>query len=353
MIEFSFKHSKGGFKIDMSGEIPGQGVTAIFGPSGCGKTTFLRALSGLEKVPGGSVSVNGSVWQGNSFKAVHERALGFVFQEGSLFPHLTVKKNLEFAYKRTPESRKTIKFDETVDLMGLKIHLEKYPDQLSGGERQRTAIARALLTSPELLILDEPLTGLDTKSKNEILPYLERLVSQLKIPAIYVSHDIGEVARLADHVLLMDNGKISAQGTVQEVFNRLDLPPAQSADAESIIETKVLQHDDEYHLSTLKFSGGEFIVSKVNQPEGSAVRLRILAKGVSLTLQKPRETSILNIFPVEVKEVTDIGKGQLNVLLDADGTAIISRITKKSGQLLGIEPGLKVFAQIKSVELLV
>ena len=353
MIEFSLKYNKGEFKLDMEGSIPGQGVTALFGPSGCGKTTFLRVLSGLDKVPNGKVEVNSSTWQGNSFKPVHKRAIGFVFQEGSLFPHLSVKKNLEFAYKRVTENRRNISFDETVELLGLKDHLHKEPSQLSGGERQRAAIARALLTSPELLILDEPLTGLDNKSKNEILPYLEKLTASLKMPVLYVSHDTGEVARLADHVLLMDSGKITASGIVQEIFSRMDLSPAQKADTESIIETTVFEHDEQYHLTTLDFSGGKFIVSKVNQPIGSSIRLRILARGVSLTLQKPEETSILNIFPVTVKEVHEVDNSRLNVLLDAEGTSIISRITKKSGDMLNIKPGAKVYAQIKSVELLV
>lgn len=352
MIEFKLNISKGSFNLDVESSIPSQGVTALFGPSGCGKTTFLRALCGLDKAEGSYVKIDNEIWQDKTqFIPVHKRSLGFVFQEGNLFPHLSIRKNLEYGFKRIQSEKKNIDFKETVNLLGLSKHLEKMPNELSGGEKQRVAIARALLTSPKLLVLDEPLTGLDQKSKSEILPFLSNLIKTLKIPVLYVSHDTSEIAQFADHVILLGNGKIEASGKVEDIFlksSSLNSEP----NAETVIETTLKEHDEKYLLSTLTFPGGNFYVSKVNFEPGQKVRLRILAKSVSLTLNKPEDTSILNIISGEITEITEINGARMNIKISAGDISILSHITKKSAEALNLEIGKKVFAQIKSVELL-
>ena len=354
MIKFRFNITKGNFKLDVDEELLNNGVTALFGPSGCGKTTLLRAVSGLEKTKDGSVVVNEISWQdGNTFLPVHQRRVGFVFQNSGLFSHLTVQGNLEYGLIRSREKSDHLKINDVVSLLGLESHLSKHPTELSGGEKQRVAVARALLVNPNLLLMDEPLTGLDKKSKSEILPYLENTVRKLKIPVLYVSHDIDEVARLADHVLLMEAGKIIARGPISEIFSNPELPPALMADAECIIETSVSEHDENYNLTKLSFAGGDFYVSRIHKESGEKVRLRILSKGVSLVLNKPTETSILNILEVSVKEIREFDSSKVNVELDAGGVPLLCRITKKSADNLKILKGQKLFAQIKSVELLV
>lgn len=354
MIRFSFNITKGSFNLDVKEELSSHGVTALFGPSGCGKTTLLRAVSGLEKTTDGSVTVDEAIWQNkDQFLPVHQRRVGFVFQNSKLFSHLTVKENLQYGLTRSRKKSDHLKLDDVVNLLGLESHLLKHPSQLSGGEKQRVAVGRAFLVNPSLLLMDEPLTGLDKKSKGDILPYLEKTVRTLKIPVLYVSHDIDEVARLADHVLLMEKGKIIARGPICEIFSNPELPPALMADAESIIETFVDEHDENYNLTKLSFPGGDFYVSRVQKKQGDKVRLRILSKGVSLVLNKPAGTSILNILEVTVKEIKEFDSSKVNIELDAGGVPLLCRITKKSADNLGILQGQTLFAQIKSVELLV
>ena len=352
-IEARFYLQRDSFILDAELSVPMQGITAIFGPSGCGKTTLLRAIAGLENCQRGYFSLGEDVWQDEQHcLAAHRRSLGYVFQEANLFPHLTVRGNLEYGYKRLPAAGRRLAFKQVINLLGIESLLSRRAHQLSGGERQRVAIARALLTSPRLLLMDEPLAALDINSKAEIYPFLERLQDELAIPILYVSHYPDEVARLADQLALMETGRIKAAGPIAEMLTRSDLPLAHSREAESIIEAKVVGHDDAYHLTYLEFAGGQFTVPHNELLEGQLVRLRVRARDVSLTLVQQTNTSILNIFPARVEELLEENPAQMTVRLDAAGVSILSRITRKSAQALELVPGKQVYVQVKTVALL-
>lgn len=330
-------------------------MTALFGRSGSGKTTVLRCIAGLERAPVGRLVVDGEVWQDESagrFLPAHRRPIGVVFQESSLFPHLTVKGNLEFGRSRIPAQARRVGVEQAIDLLGIEPLLDRTPARLSGGERQRVAIARALAVSPQVLLMDEPLAALDVARRREILPYLERLHDELSIPIIYVSHAPEEVARLADHLVLLDGGRVVAAGPIGEMLTRLDLPLAHEDEAEAIVEVRVAGHDDEWHLTTLTFAGGPFTVTRRDLPAGARARLRIVARDVSLTRERQHGTSILNVFPARVLEIAPEGPGLVLVRLDIAGTVVLSRITRRSASALELAPGADVYAQIKSVAFL-
>lgn len=353
MIEARFRINRGKFLLDVDFSVAAQGITALLGQSGCGKTTLLRAIAGLEESPDGYLKIVDELWQDkHHFTPSHKRALGYVFQEASLFPHLSVQRNLEYGYKRIAQKRRQLSFDDVVKLLGVEALLPRSPTGLSGGERQRVAIARALLTSPRLLLMDEPLAALDLESKMEILPFLERLHEELDVPIIYVSHSPDEVARLADHLVLMDTGRVTAVGPIGEILTRVDLPLARGADAEALIEATVSSYDDHFHINRLDFPGGIFTVAGKEMVVGSKVRLRVLARDVSLTLEHQSNTSILNIFPAIITEITNGDSPQATVQLDIEGVPILSRITRKSVANLELKKGKQVYAQIKSVALL-
>jgi molybdate transport system ATP-binding protein len=342
-----------GFTLDVRLDVPDRGVTAIVGPSGCGKTTLLRAMAGLEPCPGGYLRVGDDVWQDHGFRRpTHRRPLGFVFQETCLFEHLTVRGNLEYGLKRVPAARRQVSFDRAVELLGLRALLHRRTDGLSGGESQRAAIARALLASPKLLLMDEPLAALDLESRGEIIPFLERLHRRLEIPVLYVSHQPDEVARLADHLVLMGHGRIQAAGPLRETLTRVDLPPARGRHSAAVVEARVTGCDEHFQLTRLGFPGGEFILPGKGPAVGETVRLRILSRDVSLSLEPHTDTSILNIFPVTVTELADQPPAQMIVRLDAGGVHLLSRITRKSAVLLNLGPGSRVWAQVKSIALL-
>jgi molybdate transport system ATP-binding protein len=342
------------FALDAAFSAPPVGVTALFGPSGSGKTTLLRCIAGLER-PAGWLHVNGELWQDEkTFLPVHQRRLGYVFQEASLFPHLSVRANLEYGYKRISASERKVQLEQVVEWLGLGRLIERGdPGKLSGGERQRVAIGRALLTSPRVLLMDEPLSALDTVSKQEILPYLERLHRELQIPVLYVSHAMDEVARLADHLVLLDKGKVIASGEMREIISRLDLPTAHFDDAGTVIEAAVAQQDEKYHLTRLDFSGGHLWVGKVEQPFGTGVRARVLARDVSIATQAPQGSSINNILNARIDEIRDEGPDKVIVRMQVgDSQALLSRITRRSRDQLGLVAGMYVCAQVKSVALM-
>jgi molybdate transport system ATP-binding protein len=352
-VEARFRLTREEFTLDVQLSVPASGVSAILGPSGCGKTTLLRAIAGLEESPGGYLKVGEEVWQQDErCVPVHQRSLGYVFQEASLFPHLSVRGNLEYGFSRVPNPERRVDFDETVELFGLTPFLDRDPEKLSGGERQRVAVARAVLTSPRLLLMDEPLAALDRAARSEILPYFERLHRELAIPVLYVTHSQDEAARLADHLVLMEQGKVLASGPLAEMLTRVDLPLAHHEEAVSVVETTVVGHDEEYSLARLDFAGGEFLVARSPLAEARPVRLQILARDVSLTLERQAGTSILNVFPAEVRTVSEEGASQVTVGLDIGGVPILSRITRRSAEALELAPGKRVFAQVKSVALL-
>lgn len=342
------------FTLDAAFSIPSDGVTALFGVSGSGKTTLLRCIAGLERARG-SLHVNGEVWQDEAtFLPTHKRPLGYVFQEASLFTHLSVRANLEYGFKRIAPSERRLRPEQVVEWLGLERLIERNdPARLSGGERQRVAIARTLLTSPRMLLMDEPLASLDAGSRQEILPYLERLHRELSIPVIYVSHAMDEVVRLADHLVLMQQGHVIADGKLDEILVRLDLPLAHLDDAGAVIEADVARYDETYHLTQLVFPGGELWVGKVDQQSGSRVRARVLARDVSIATERPCGSSITNIIAARILEIRDEGYDRVNVKMQVGISGVLlSRITRRSRDMLSLCVGMDVFAQVKSVALM-
>jgi molybdate transport system ATP-binding protein len=354
VIRARFKRDFTSFALDVGLELPGRGVTAVFGHSGSGKTTLLRCIAGLERTPGGELTVNGAVWQDvDTFVATHHRPLGYVFQEASLFSHLSVRQNLEYGMKRVPSARRRDGLEASIELLGIGPLLKRATEGLSGGERQRVAIARAHAVSPELLLLDEPLASLDLARKQEVLPYLERLRDDLDIPVLYVSHAPDEVARLADHVVLLENGRVIAQGSLQGTLSRLDLAAAFADDMGVVIEATIGAHDDTDHLTRIDFPGGSVQVSRCAEALGARMRFRIQARDVSLATQAPQHSSILNVFQARVVELGEATvPGQVLVKLVVGSTPLIARISGRSRRELRIEPGSAVWAQVKSVAVL-
>ena len=353
-IRARFQLSYPGFALDVDLQLPGRGVTALFGPSGSGKTTLLRCIAGLQHVPDGALQVNGSVWQDSThFVPTHQRPLGYVFQEASLFPHFSVRGNLTYGMQRVAVSEHKVSLAHAVELLGIAHLLDRKPDSLSGGERQRVAIARALLTSPRLLLMDEPLAALDLARKQEILPYLEKLHDELDIPVLYISHAHDEVARLADHLVVVEQGRVLAVGPLTETLARLDLPLHLGEDAGVVLEGTIAERDPKWHLAKVSCAGTEFWVRDGGHATGHDVRIRILARDVSIALNQTHDTSILNILPAEVIEIADdTHPAQVLVKLRLAGSHILSRLTHRSVQALGLVPGQRVFAQIKAVALI-
>ncbi len=343
-----------GFTLDVNLSLPGRGVTALFGQSGSGKTTLLRCIAGLQSTQDGFISVNGEVWQDErTLVPVHHRSLGYVFQEASLFGHLSVRKNLEYGLKRVPPAQRRVAQQDVIELLGIGPLLNRACGSLSGGERQRVAIARALAVSPRLMLMDEPLASLDVARKQEILPYLQRLHDDLDIPVLYVSHSPDEVAQLADHVVLLAEGRAVAQGGLHETLSRLDLAGVFTDDVGVVIDAVVAQHDDVDHLSRLDFQGGGVWVSRCAERVGQRMRFRIHASDVSLAIHKAEQSSFLNLLACKVIELTNVNtRGQVLVKLDMAGTPLIARITERSRKHLEIAPGRPLWAQIKSVALL-
>jgi molybdate transport system ATP-binding protein len=346
---------RGAFCLDVDLDLPQRGISALFGHSGSGKTTVLRAIAGLERAPGGVVALGDEVWQDDArgvFVPVYQRAIGYVFQEASLFPHLSVHANLEFGRKRVPVHERRFALEPVTALLGIAGLLERRPDGLSGGERQRVAIARALLASPRLLLMDEPLAALDLRRKLEILPYLERMHAELAISIVYVSHAPDEVARLADHLVLLDDGKAVASGPLTETLARVDLPPSFADDAGVVLDTILAGHEEDA-LSRLEFAGGALFVGRRREAVGTRLRCRIHARDVSLALDRPQATSIVNRLPAVVTAVaaTDT-PGHVLVQLRMGESPLLARITERSRRELGIAPGLRLWVQIKGVALL-
>jgi molybdate transport system ATP-binding protein len=354
-ISLTCRIDRGAFNLDVDLALPGRGVTALFGHSGSGKTTLLRVLAGLERVHGARVALGDEVWQDDAHKVfvpTHERGIGYVFQEASLFPHLNVRANLEFGRKRLKPAERRFDLLAVAELLGIERLLDARPATLSGGERQRAAIARTLLASPRLLLMDEPLAALDMRRKLEILPYLERLHDELALPVVYVSHAADEVARLADHLVVLEEGRVLASGPLAATLARLDLAANFQDDAGVMIETTLQAHDAD-GLSHLAFAGGVLLVGQRNAAVGTRVRCRIHARDVSLALERPRGSSITNILPARVDAVGPSGTpGQVLVRLLVGDTALLARITERSRRELAIAPGCAVWAQVKAVALL-
>ena len=344
------------FRLDVDIALPAHGITVLFGPSGSGKTTVLRCVAGLERAQG-QVRVAGHAWQDDAarvFLPPWRRAAGYVVQEASLFPHLDVRGNLRYAEKRASPRQAPIALADVVDLLGIGHLLDRAPAELSGGERQRVAIARALATQPELLLLDEPLAALDVARRREVLPWLEHLRDGLRIPMLYVTHAVDEAARLADTLVLMDQGRIVAQGPPAAMLSRSDLPLARDEDAGALLLATVAERDERWHLARVAFPGGSLWLRDDGLPEGTPVRVRVLARDVSLATEAPSPTamSIQNALACTVRRIDPAGhQSQVLVQLDCGEGLLLARITARAADALELVPGWPVWAQVKSAAL--
>ena len=354
-IQARFKIDWPGFALDVDLSLPGRGVTVLFGPSGCGKTTLLRSIAGLEHPPKGLLRVNGEIWQDDGlWVPAHQRSLAYVFQESSLFPHLSVMGNLQYGRQRSAQAvdKPGIDLSQVIDLLGIEALLSRKPDALSGGERQRVAIARALAVNPRLLLMDEPLAALDLQRKQEILPYLEKLQQTLEIPIIYVTHAPDEVARLAQHIVVLEKGKLVASGSLTDTLTRVDLPVRLGDDLGVIIDARVGEIDPQWHLARLDFADGVFWARDQNLQVNQAARIRIPARDVSITREKPVQTSIQNILAGRVDRcVDDEHPGGVIIRVLIGDTALLARITARAVAELDIKRGDAVWVQVKSVAL--
>ena len=344
--------TRAAFTLDVDLALPATGFSAVFGASGAGKTLLLRSVAGLERARDALVAIDGEVWQDSARRIwlpPHRRALGYVFQDANLFAHLDVRGNLDYARRRADGGDATA----VIELLDIGALLARRVDALSGGERQRVAIARALLSRPKLLLFDEPLAAVDLARRAEILPYLERLRDTLKLPALYVTHQPDEAARLADRLVLLEHGRVRASGALPELMARRDLHDAFGDGVGVVVEATFVAHDAADAIARLAFDGGELLLPLAEPPRTSRVRCRIEARDVSLTLQAQGGTSILNILPATVRGMTPLGAGaQVLVELDVRGTVLLARITRRSWETLGLDAGRPVFAQIKAAALI-
>lgn len=352
MLDLSIRRQQGEFRVDLQLSA-GPGVTALFGRSGSGKSSVINMVAGLARPDEGRIKVDGKVLFDSALGidlAPEQRRLGYVFQEGRLFPHLSVVANLSFGMNRVPAAQRRIAFDDVVEVLGIAHLLDRRPAKLSGGEKQRVAIGRALLASPHILLMDEPLAALDSQRKAELLPFIGRLARQFAIPILYVSHSIDEVLSLSDTLVLMDNGKAAAVGPVEDLLSRTDLRPLTGRYAAgAVIRATVAGHDSTYGISRLAFAGGMLLVAKVDMPVGTLVRLRIHARDVSIAIDAPSRISMRNVLPAVVKSVHAAENWLYDVILDCGGTDVWAQITAHAQAHLNLVPGMRVNALIKAL----
>jgi len=351
-IEARFAGPLGTFRLDVTFTVPSRGVTALFGPSGCGKTTVLRCLAGLTRLAEGRLRVADEMWQdATAFLAPHRRAIGYVFQEASLFAHLSVRGNLDFGRRRNRSPQLGPTFDDIVDLLGLGHLLDRATTRLSGGERQRVAMARALLSGPRMLLMDEPLAALDRASKDEILPYLEALHNTLAIPTFYVSHDMAEVERLADHIVAMHDGREVACSPLGAFLQRNAGPDER--EASTVLAGRVAGWQDEDGLTPVEVDGGRFWLAGVMKPPRSPLRLRVPASGVTLFDGPPGRGSVLNVFPARIIEMAEVNAALMFVSMRigeaGEGASLYAYVTRRSTRELGLGRGGVVQAAVKTV----
>ena len=363
MLDINIKQSLGSFTLNINTSIPTRGVTAIFGPSASGKSTLLNLIAGFnlpDKLQTNSIVFNDQPWlisnntQPLIHQPIHKRRIAYVTQNVCLFTHLTVQQNLDYAVNRRIKNN-GIDFNDICTR--LKIHplLNKLPEQLSGGEQQRIVIARALLSSPELILFDEPLSALDETHREELLHHLEQLHQAFKIPFLYVTHNIEELMRLADHVLLLNNGQLITSQPISDILSDLSLPLSQQQNSGVIIECSTSVFDNQYQLHKLSLSHDLHLWasgSNINTKTQANVRIRVYARDVSITLQAATHSSILNILPATIVEISEVKNGQAIVKLNCDNHLLLSRVTTKSIEQLGLTSGQSVFAQIKGIALL-
>jgi molybdate transport system ATP-binding protein len=359
MLELSVEHQFENFRLNAEFSAPSGQVTALFGRSGSGKTSLINIVAGLLRPDRGRVALDGQVLFDTAmgvYLPPEKRCIGYVFQDARLFPHLTVRSNLTYGMKKAARenpTRRLSTFDDVVALLDLDGLLDRKPGRLSGGEASRVGIGRALLASPKLLLLDEPLASLDAERKGEILPYLERLRSEVRLPMIYVSHAFEEVVRLATRLVVLDKGRVMAQGPVRDIAPSLDLAAASGIDeAGAVVEATLIRHDEPFGLSEIECAGVRLLVPRLGRPPGSDLKLHIRARDVSLALERPQAISILNVLKARIVEIGpspgSAGGHAVGVVLDA-GFPLAARVSQKSAQELKLTPGMSVYALIKSL----
>ncbi len=350
MLELHFTQTLGDHTLTLDQPLPGQGITAIFGVSGAGKTSLINAISGLTRPQSGRIVLNGrtlSDAEKRIFLAPEQRRVGYVFQDARLFPHYKVRGNLRYGMAKQMAGQ----FDNLVELLGIGHLLERLPNSLSGGEKQRVAIGRALLSAPDLLLLDEPLASLDIPRKRELLPYLQRLAKEIRIPVLYVSHSLEEILHLADNVLVLDGGQVKAFGPLETVWASSTMRPWLPEDQRSsVLNATVLEQHSHYPMTALALGDCRLWVNQLDHPLNSPVRIRIKSSDVSLVLTAPEATSIRNVLPAQVEECLELD-GQVEVKLSVGGRSLWARISPWARDELAIHPGQRLFAQIKSVSI--
>ena len=352
MLKLDVRHRVGSFVVEVAFEASAH-VTALFGRSGAGKTSLVNIIAGLLRPDEGHIEVDGEVLFDRAQRIdvpPHKRRIGYVFQEGRLFPHLTVQRNLLYGHNLTGAAQR-LQPHVIIELLGLEQLLGRYPADLSGGEKQRVAIGRALLSSPRLLLLDEPLAALDAQRKDEILRYLRRLRDETRIPMVYVSHAVEEVLQLADEVVLLAGGRVAASGSVEAVMGRPDLGAAGVFEGGAVIEARVKAVDGEDGIATLDFDGGTLSVGNFGAQAGEAVRVRIRAREVSVALEPPQRISIQNILRGNIVAVDAPHAGSVNVTIAVGAATLRARVTRRAARQLQLAPGLAVYALVKAVSL--
>jgi molybdate transport system ATP-binding protein len=358
-LSVQIRRKLGAFAIDLAFDA-GKGVTGLIGPSGAGKSMTLETIAGLSRPDTGRITFEDEVFADTErgiFLPPEKRRIGYVFQDPHLFPHLSVAENLDYGASRRP-SGGTISRDRVIDLLGIGALLDRRPHRLSGGEAQRVAIGRALLSNPRLILMDEPLSSLDTRRRREIMPFIEALHRSLDLPIVYVSHNIDEIVRLADRVLVLHEGAVVASGDVAQVLNRPEVQSlilgedARDADPATIIEAAVARNDPEHHLTELAFGSATISVTELGLPAGAAVRLRIHARDVAIAIAPPEGLSIQNVIEARILTIVPAGPAQVDISLAVSGAPDLrARITARAAGRLSLAPGLPVWALIKSVVL--
>jgi molybdate transport system ATP-binding protein len=358
MIRVEVEKTLDSFRIDAAFEAASDGVTALFGRSGAGKSSIINMLAGLATPDKGLIEIDGETLF-DSARGIdvppHRRRFGYVFQNSRLFPHFSVRGNLLYGYRRTPAAERAVGVDEVVDVLGVAHLLDRRTGGLSGGERQRVALGRAILSNPRALLMDEPLASLDAARKFEVLPFIEQLRDRFGVPIVYVSHAMDEIIRLADTLVIVDDGSIAAVGPVEDITSRLDLRPLTGRyEAGSAFSARIVAHDDAYALTTLAFEGGELRVPRVDGTVGDEVRLRVRARDVSLSLSRPKNISEINILKGNIAEIGATAENSLSAHVDIRvdvGVPLWVRVTRWSLENLSLAPGTEVFATIKSTSI--
>lgn len=354
MLEAHVRVSLGDFRLDAELEVPLDGIAVVFGPSGGGKTTLLRALAGVESGVHGRIVLDDEVWldDARSIRVpAHRRRVAVVFQDSRLFPHLSVRSNLLYGWRRTPNVDQKLEPGRVFGVLDLEPLLGRRVGDLSGGERQKVAIGRALLASPRLLLMDEPLASLDVGRRLEILPFIERLPGEFAISILYVTHSLDEMLRLGSFVVLLDRGRIVARGPAERVSDAIDrLLGGAELDAGTVVAGVVAGYDAEYGLARLRFEGGELRVPSLPVVAGTARRVRIRSRDVALALDPPGRATFLNVLRGTVRAIDDVSVSDAEVALDV-GIPLKARVTRRSAADLGLEPGTPIYALLKAVAL--